>query len=141
MTEQEPDFFNRHSTHFLEMALSRERNDIIKDPDGYGKNTGECGDTVQFFLITGKSRITRVSYVADGCINTHACANTVGHMAEGKKIESVWDITPDDIIAFLETLPPESFHCAELAVGAFYRALRNLNEMRQSPWKRLYRKT
>ena len=86
-----------------------------------------------------RNRINRISYLADGCINTHACANTVGHMAEGENFEKAWEITPEKIIAFLETLPAESFHCAELAVGALYRALRNLNEMRRAPWKKLYR--
>ena len=50
MTDQASDFFNRHSNHYLEMALSRDRIEIVKNPDGYGKNTGECGDTVELFL-------------------------------------------------------------------------------------------
>jgi len=39
----------------------------------------------------------------------------------------------------LETLPPDHFHCAELAVGAFYLALAHLRDNQKSPWKKLYR--
>ena len=140
MADQKSDFFNRHSDHYLEMALNRDRVEIIKNPDGYGKNTGECGDTVEMFLITGGRIINNVSFITDGCINTHACANTVGYLAEGKSIKEAWTITAAKIIAFLETLPVESVHCAELSVGALYRALTNLNELRRAPWKKVYQK-
>ena len=72
-------------------------------------------------------------------MNTNACANTVAQLVEGKKITTAWEITPEDVIDYLETLPPEQFHCAELAVGALYRALADYNALRQQPWKKLYR--
>lgn len=125
------DFFNDHSRQFLEMALDHERRQVIDHPDGYGKNTGECGDTIEFFLLTRDGRIDKVTFVTDGCINTHACANTVAHMSEGKTIEDAWQITQDTLIEYLETLPEESFHCAELAVGALYKALRNYQEFKR----------
>ena len=113
---------------------------IVKDPDGYGKRTGECGDTVEMFLIVRKNRIHSVSFITDGCINTHACANCVAFLAEGKSIAEAWEITPEKVIDFLETLPEENTHCAELAVGAFYLALVNFQEFKHAPWKRLYGK-
>ncbi len=45
----------------------------------------------------------------------------------GKTIEAAWEITPEEVIRFLETLPEDHFHCAELAVGAFYLALTDIN--------------
>ena len=50
------------------------------------------------------------SFDTDGCINTNACANTVSHLSEGKTIEDAWEITPEDVIEFLETLPEENYH-------------------------------
>ncbi|HUV77178.1 MAG TPA: iron-sulfur cluster assembly scaffold protein [Desulfobacterales bacterium] len=111
---------------------------IIKDPDGYGKRIGKCGDTVEMFLIVRKNRIHSVSFITDGCINTHACANTVVFLAEGKTVAEAWEITPEKVIDFLETLPEEHTHCAELSVGAFYLALVNFQEFKHAPWKRLY---
>ncbi|HUV77860.1 MAG TPA: iron-sulfur cluster assembly scaffold protein [Desulfobacterales bacterium] len=72
-------------------------------------------------------------------MNLNACCNTVAHLAEGKTIEEAWKITPDDIVNYLETLPPENTHCAELTAGAFYLALTNYYELKKTPWKRLYR--
>jgi nitrogen fixation NifU-like protein len=74
-------------------------------------------------------------------MNTTACANTVGELAEGRIVDDAWDITPDDVIAFLETLPPANVHCAELAVGALYLALANYNELKRQSWKKPYQKT
>jgi len=128
------------SVHYIEMATRLDKRRAIKDPDGYGKRTGTCGDTVEIFLIVRKNRIHLVSFLTDGCINTHACANCVAFLAEGKSMTQAWEITPEKIIDYLETLPQEHTHCAELAVGAFYLALVNYQEFRHAPWKRLYGK-
>ena len=76
------DFWNKHSEHYLEMAFRTDRCEIITNPDGYGKNTGECGDTIEMFLTVVSERIQWISFATDGCINTRACANTVAEMAE-----------------------------------------------------------
>ena len=47
-------------------------------------------------------------------MNTNACANTVAELAEGRKVEDAWDT-----------------HCAELAVGGFYLALTNWQELQR----------
>jgi len=130
----------KYSPRYLEMATQMDKRRIIKDPNGYGKRTGECGDTVEIFLIVQKNRIHSVSFITNGCINTHACANCVAFLSEGKSIAKAWEITPEKVINFLETLPEENTHCAELAVGAFYLALVNFQEFKHAPWKRLYGK-
>jgi nitrogen fixation NifU-like protein len=32
------------------MAFRHDRREAIEHPDGYGKRTGDCGDTVEMFL-------------------------------------------------------------------------------------------
>jgi nitrogen fixation NifU-like protein len=120
------------------MALRTDKKGIIGKPDGYGKRTGQCGDTIEFFLTVRNDLIQSISFDADGCMNTLACANTVIQLAEGKPVEQAWEITPEDIIKYLETLPLEENHCAELAIGAFYLALTNYQELKRAPWKKLY---
>ncbi len=124
--------------HYLEMAFRNDRRERVEHPDGYGKRTGECGDTVEMYLSIGDGCIRSVSYETNGCMNTNACANTVAELAQGGKVKDAWEITAEDVVAYLETLPPENTHCAELAVGAFYLALRNYQEFKRDPWKRLY---
>ncbi len=132
------DFWQSHSLHYLEMAFRNDRRERVEHPDGYGKRTGECGDTVEMYLSIGNGCIRSVSYLTNGCMNTNACANTVAELAQGRKVKDAWEIAPDDVIAYLETMPPENTHCAELAVGAFYLALTNWQDLQRQPWKKLY---
>lgn len=140
MTERKIDFWHDHSLNYLEMAFRHDRRERLQHPDGYGKRTGKCGDTVEMFVCIKNGFIQTVSFDTDGCINTNACANTVSHLSEGKKIKEAWDITPEDVIEFLETLPKENYHCAELAVGAFYLALTNCREFQRNSWMKPYQK-
>jgi nitrogen fixation NifU-like protein len=138
MVAKKFDFWQDHSLRYLEMAFGKERHAVIAHPDGYGKRTGDCADTVEIYLTVRDGRIQSVAYQTDGCMNTNACANTVAELIEGQDIETAWKLTPEDVIDYLETLSTENFHCAELAVGALYRALRNYQDNQRAPWKKLY---
>jgi len=139
MTETATDFLQTHSMTFLEMAFRTDRREIIERPDGFGEKTGDCGDAAAFYLTVKDDRIHTISYRLNGCIHTNACLNSIAEMCEGKTLSEAWEITPEDLIAYLETLPEDHYHCAELAVGAFYLALADCRETRRSPWKKLYR--
>jgi nitrogen fixation protein NifU and related proteins len=138
MDEEKNDFWQSHSRKYIEMALMTGRHEIISNPDGYAKKTGDCGDTVELFLMARGNTIEKVSYNINGCINTAACLNAVVLMAENKTIAQAWEITPEMVAGYLETLPQDHFHCAELVVGALYLALSNLQELRRSQWKKAY---
>jgi nitrogen fixation NifU-like protein len=136
--DQVKDFWQSHSLKFLEMAFRTDRQEIIQHPDGHGKKSGDCGDTVEFFLMLKGDRIHTLSYALNGCVNTNACANTIIELVEGKTLDAAWEIQPEDVAEYLESLPEDHFHCAELAVGAFYLTLANAREMARSPWKKMY---
>jgi nitrogen fixation NifU-like protein len=138
MDERKFDFWHDHSLNYLQMAFGCDRRARLQNPDGYGRRTGRCGDTIDMFLCVKNGRIQTVSFDANGCINTNACANTVSHLVQGKTIDEGWEIAPQDVIEFLETLPQENYHCAELAVGAFYVALANYQELQRNSWKKPY---
>jgi len=122
------------------MALRTDRQETISQPDGYGKKAGDCRDTVEVFLIVRQNRIERISFRTDGCINTNACANTVVELVSGQTLEEAWEISPEEVAAYLETLPKDHFHCAELAVGALYLALADCRRLQKSPWQKAYRR-
>ena len=132
------DFWQDHSLSFLEMAFRTDRRERLDKPDGYGKKAGDCGDTVEFFINLDGDRISTLSYDINGCLNTNACCNTVVELAEGKPLDTAWEVTPEQVSKFLESLPNDHFHCAELVVGTLYLALANARENRRSPWKKLY---
>ena len=133
-------FWRDHSDNYLKMAFQYDRRERLGNPDGYGINSGQCGDTIEMFLGIRRGRIQSVFFNTNGCINTNACCNTVAHLVEGKPVESAWRITPKNVINYLETLSPANYHCAELAVGALYLALADYQENRRDPWKKLYKK-
>ncbi len=141
MGKKDFDFWQDHSLHYLEMAFRTDKRDVLDNPDGYGKRKGECGDTVEMFIKVRDKRIQSVSFMTNGCLNTNACANAVALLAEGKNINKAWEITPENVAGYLETLLPKEMHCAELAVGAFYLALANFGELKKSPWKKLYQRS
>jgi nitrogen fixation NifU-like protein len=140
MNDAPSDFWQTHSLQFLEMAFRSDKRETIAQPDGYGKNTGVCGDTIELFLVVRGGCIHHAAYETDGCLHTNACANTVVAMIEGKPLQAAWEITAEAVAAYLETLPQDHFHCAELAVGALYKALANARQVADAPWKKAYLK-
>ena len=132
------DFWQDHALTFLEMAFRTDRRERLEKPDGYGKKIGDCGDTVEFFLNLAGDTIRTLAYDISGCLNTNACCNAVVSLVEGRAVDAAWEVTPEQVADFLETLPPDHFHCAELVVGTLYLALANARENRRSPWKKLY---
>lgn len=117
------DYWQDHSETYLIMANLWDKRKVIDHPDGYGRKTGDCGDTVTIYLSIKNGVINAVNYELQGCMNTNACCNTLATLAEGKMVEQSWEITPKEVIDILETLPIDHHHCAELTVGTFYLAL------------------
>lgn len=138
MHDPKDDIWQTHSIKFLESAFRTDRQEKIAHADGHGKKTGDCGDTIEFFIMTKDDAIENISYALNGCLNTNACANAIIDMIEGKSLNEAWDINPEDIAEYLESLPEDHFHCAELSTGALYLALADVREKKKSPWKKLY---
>lgn len=125
--EQPFDFWNDHSDTFLTMAYLWDRRKAMVQPDGYGRKTGDCGDTITMYLAIKNGGISQINFELEGCINTNACCNALADLIEGKTLEQAWEVTPHDIIGLLETLPLDHHHCAELTIGTFYLALADYN--------------
>ena len=132
------DFFNDHSENFLKMAFCADFLETLCDPDGYGKNVGDCGDSVETYLSVTNDHIEGIYFRIEGCINTRACANAMAHLIQGKSTGEAWALTPQHVIDYLETLPEESHHCAELSCGSLYKALANVRSNVRDPWKKNY---
>ena len=120
------DFWNDHSLEFLEMAMKRDYQESVQAPDGYGKNIRDCGDAIEFFLMTKDQQLSSISYDIQGCLFSHACANTIIKLAQNTSIEQARAICAQDIIGYLKTLPEKESHCAVHALAAFNNALDSL---------------
>jgi nitrogen fixation NifU-like protein len=139
-TDTEHDGWQTHSLTFLEMAFRTHRQGRPANPSGIGRNVGSCKDSITLYVKIRDHSIEKIAYELDGCLNTNACVNTVAEIAEGRDVESAWRITPEMVADYLQTLPPDHFHCAELAVGAFYKALADYQQNGGKDWKSGYRR-
>lgn len=121
------DFWNDHSLEFLEMAMRRDYQERVLACDGTGTAERSCGDRVSFYVMLDGGRLSAISYDLSGCLFSHACANTVIHMARDLTPEEARKITAQQIIDYLKTLPVKEHHCAHHALKAFFLALDDAN--------------
>ncbi|GAB6190792.1 iron-sulfur cluster assembly scaffold protein [Desulfocastanea catecholica] len=138
MEQMHNNSFQDHSKNFQAMVSRVERYGELEKPDGYGKRTGDCGDTIEMYLSIQAGQIRMITFRVQGCANTVACGNTVSTLMEGRTLSDGWRLTPENVSDYLQTLPPDHFHCAELAVGAFYKALTDYSRKQREPWKKAY---
>jgi nitrogen fixation NifU-like protein len=99
----------------------------LEPADGAASITGPCGDTMEFYVrIDREGRIRQVGFLTDGCGPSVACGSMISVLAEGLSPEKALLISADELLRALGGLPPESVHCAELAVNTLRAAVRDL---------------
>lgn len=114
----------------------------MDSPDGYGKVTGTCGDTIEIFLKVKDEIITACTFITDGCGATIASASMATELAVGKSfIHALAKVSADEILKQLGGLPEGNVHCAQLASESLRHALADYLHHQKSPWKKQYRKT
>jgi NifU-like protein involved in Fe-S cluster formation len=74
---------------------------------------------LRFGLVEG--RVTNPRYKTYGCPAAIACSEALCELIEGKTLEEVGEVTPEDIAELLDGVPSEKSHCPELAASAWNR--------------------
>jgi nitrogen fixation protein NifU and related proteins len=109
----------------------------LEAADGYAKNTGSCGDTMEMFLKIKDETITECRFQTDGCGTTVVCGSVATELAVGKSLlEALGSVSAAGILRVLGGLPESSVHCAQLAAETLRRALADYLYRRSEPWKR-----
>ncbi len=132
------EFWKNHSMRFIEMAVRTDKRVVLNNADGYGMATRECGDTVEIYLVVRDGRIHSASFETNGCLYAIVCANAAVHLSLGKTLLEAMALTPEHILDYLETLPPEENHCAEQAIEVLRLAIADARENERQPWKKFY---
>jgi len=113
----------------------------LEAADGYAKNTGSCGDTMEMFLRVKAETITECTFQTDGCGTTVVCGSVATEMAAGKTfLEALGSVSAAEILRVLGGLPDSSVHCAQLAAETLRRAMADYLYRKDEPWKTRYRK-
>lgn len=94
--------------------------------DCYTFMSGICGDTIGIYVGLDNGHIERIGFVTDGCGPTIACASALTCMVKGLSVSKARSITSEDLIAYLDGMPVEHTHCADLAVNTLKGALAKL---------------
>ena len=93
--------------------------------NAHAKIKGQCGDTVEWFLLVEEEKIKEVSFLTDGCAGSIACNALLTEMVKGKTLEEALNIAPEDILNTLGKLPEQDKHCAYLAIETLHEAIKN----------------
>lgn len=99
----------------------------LENPDGYTFMSGICGDTIGIYVAMERGRIARASFVTNGCGPTIACGSALTSMAKGLTVSEASSITGGDLAEYLDGLPVENTHCADLAVNTLKGALAKID--------------
>ena len=117
-------------------AFDRWRNPLhmrpMENPDGYGRITGPCGDTMEIFLRFEKGKVSEASFQTDGCGPSIVCGSLAAELALEKKPDEVRKITNEKILETIGGLPEESQHCALLAANTLREAVDNYTKQKPS---------
>jgi len=95
----------------------------INNPDGYGRITGSCGDTVQIFLKFKNEKVKEALFQTDGCGSSTVCGSFAAELALGKSPDEILEISGESILKKAGGLPEEDKHCAFLSAEALQEAL------------------
>jgi len=112
----------------------------IAAPDGFGRVTGPCGDTMEIYLKVRDGKVINASFWTDGCGPSIASGSMVTELAKEKSLIEARKITQDDILDALGGLPEDSLHCALLAANTLKEAIKDYLAFKNEPWKRAYRR-
>jgi len=108
----------------------------IRNPDGFAKIKGPCGDTMQVSFKVKNHRISNIRFTTSGCATSIASGSMATELAKGRKIEEAAEISQEMILDALDGLPEESVHCALLASNTLKEAIKDyLNSKGEDPLK------
>ncbi len=112
----------------------------IPDADGFGDETGLCGDTMGIWLKVDNDRIKNITFWTDGCGTTIAAGSVVTELAKGKTVIEATKLNQQTILDALGGLPEDSAHCAQLAAETLNEAIKDYLAYKNEPWRRVYRR-
>ena len=95
----------------------------INNPDGYGRVTGSCGDTMQIFLKFENNKVQEASFQTDGCGSSAVCGSFAAELCLGRSPDEIVEITGEAVLRKIGGLPEEDKHCAFLSAATLQEAL------------------
>jgi len=83
-----------------------------------------CGDVLKLWVIVRDGKVAEAKFKTQGCIPAVACGSWLTEAMLGKSPSELEALTPQQIEAALDGLPPASRHASVLAADALKLLLR-----------------
>ena len=121
-----------YSEKVIERWLNPRNLGKIRNPDGFAKIKGPCGDTMQMSFRVRDGKLSKIKFITDGCASSLAAGSMATELAQGRKIEEAAKISQEMILDALDGLPEESVHCGLLASNTLKEAIKNYLDSKQN---------
>lgn len=106
------------------MTAPRNQGDM-EAPDGVGQVVGPvCGDAIAMRIKVSEGRIVEARFTTYGCWAAVAVCSLITETVRGGRLEAALKLDGTEL-ARREGLPEDKTACAELAVEALHRAVRD----------------
>jgi nitrogen fixation NifU-like protein len=98
----------------------------LEDADAFTMMSGICGDTIGIYVKIDNGNISKANFITNGCGATIACSSGLTTMVEGMPVKDASELIGQNLIDYLDGLPKEHTHCADLAVNTLRGALEKI---------------
>jgi 7,8-dihydropterin-6-yl-methyl-4-(beta-D-ribofuranosyl)aminobenzene 5'-phosphate synthase len=116
----------RYSDTVMDHFMNPRNAGRLPDADGLGiTGSEECGDQLRIWIKVRSGRLVEVRHQVFGCPAAIAACSMMTQLATGLSLEEAMKLTDDDIARALDGLPPQKYHCSNVAASALHKAIRN----------------
>ena len=84
-------------------------------PDGQAYLVGACGDAMAMWVKADGDRVERITFVTSGCGASHAAGSMATVLASDRALHEAMQLTQQEVLDGLDSLPKDHEHCALLA--------------------------
>jgi len=96
----------------------------LTDPDAAVQlENPVCGNVLKLTLRLEGGRITGIRFLAKGCVPVMACASAVTELVQGKTLKEARELSRENLVQAVGSLPGASAHASQLAMDALRAAL------------------
>lgn len=117
---------NIYQEQILEHYQNPLNQEKIKNPTHKhcGQNSS-CGDSLCFDLKIEDNKIKEISFSGEGCAISQATASMLSEKVKNMNIESIKNLTKDDILKMIELeLSPTRLKCALLSLEILQKTIK-----------------
>lgn len=82
-----------------------------------------CGDILKLSVRVANDRIIEARFLCRGCTTSIACASVLTEQIQNRSVTEIRTITAESLSDQLGSLPPATYHGAQLAADALHAIL------------------